>query len=131
MENAKKFYEALAKDEGMRKRADALNEKYAGKQPGEAEAAADIVAFAKAEGFDFTAEDLKAYVEQQSGPIADDELDAVVGGAYKSDSCLCILGGGGKDQETGNVCACIAAGAGKHDLTGNGLICALHGFIPS
>ena len=127
MENVKKFYDALADDEAMRKRAEALNEKL-GAQPGEDEIRAEMLAFAQAEGYIFTAEELDAYAKQAK-PVSDDELKAVAGGAYIIKDCFCMFGGGGKDPVTGNTCACVLGGGGKKDENGRQLICVGGGTI--
>jgi len=124
MENVKKFYDALSSDETMRDRAKALN----GEQKDEATVAAEIVAFAKSEGYDFTAEDLTAFVSTQKTELSDEELEAVAGGVYKSGDCFCALGGG-KDPETGRICACVISGGGKKDNTGKILVCGIYGEI--
>ena len=66
MENVKKFYDALSKDSAMQERAKALD----GKDK------AAIVAFAKAEGYDFSLDDLEAYAK----PLADDVMETAAGG---------------------------------------------------
>ena len=78
METVKKFYDALANDEAMRKRGIASNEKL-GENPSADALKAETLAFAKAEGYDFTAAELDAYAKQAK-PLSDDELDAVAGG---------------------------------------------------
>ena len=127
MENVKKFYDALANDEAMRKRAEALNEML-GSQPGEDEIRAEMLAFAKAEGYIFTTEELDAYAKQAK-PVSDDELETVAGGEYNPNNCFCVFGGGGKDPVTGNTCACVIGGVGKFDEKGNHLICLAAGWI--
>jgi predicted ribosomally synthesized peptide with nif11-like leader len=127
MEKVKEFYDALASDEALRKRAEALNEKL-GEQSGEDEAKAEIIAFAKAEGYDFTAEELDAYAKQAKA-LSDDELETVAGGAYNPNDCFCAVGGGGKDSATGRTCACPWIGGGKPDDDGRGLACAWAGWV--
>ena len=117
MENVKKFYDALSSDEAMRERAAALNEKYGETKPGKAVLAADLISFAKAEGYDFSEKELAEYADQPH-PIDDDELDAVAGGVKDTTTCACILGGGG--TISGVTCACVVAGAGEMP---NGLFC--------
>ena len=74
MENIKKFYDALSNDKAMQERAAALNKK--GEKSDKAAAKAAIVAFAKAEGYDFNLDDLESY----AAPLADDLMEAVAGG---------------------------------------------------
>ena len=129
MEAVKKFYEALSKDEAMRAKLSTLNEKYPNAQPDFATSAAEIVAFAKSEGFAFTADDLSAYAESEGKQLSDEQLEGIVGGQYNSSTCFCLVGGGGKDSVTGRVCACVVGGGGKFDNTGHRLVCVLDGGI--
>jgi predicted ribosomally synthesized peptide with nif11-like leader len=131
METVKKFYETLTTDEAMRARASALSEKYQDAQPEAAAIAAEIAAFAKAEGFVFTADDLAAYAKTEGRELSDDQLAAVVGGVYNPSTCLCFMGGGGKDPETGRTCACVLGGGGKKDKDGNRLVCFGAGTVGS
>ena len=117
MGDVKKFYDALASDEALRERADALGEKYGEENPGKAAIAADLVSFAKAEGYSFNEKELAEYASQPY-PIDDDELDAVAGGAKDTATCACVLGGGG--TISGTTCACVVVGAGD---VPNGLYC--------
>jgi predicted ribosomally synthesized peptide with nif11-like leader len=116
MENVKKFYDALANDDALRERANALNEKYKDAKPEEAALTADLIAFAKAEGYSFTAEDLKTYVNSVPQPLDDDELEAVAGGASSdTGGCGCAFGGGGggkMDNDDTWGCACVIYGQG-------------------
>jgi len=126
MENVKKFYDALAHDKAMQEKASVLNKE--GEKPDEAAARASIVAFAKAEGYDFSVADLEAYVHTAK-PLTDETLDAAAGGAFNCSNCFCIAGGGGKDPVTGHTCACVIGGGGKNDELGKSLICVLIGSI--
>jgi len=128
MENVKKFYDALATDEAMRKKAEDLNKKFEGAQPDENAVKAEIISFAEAAGYTFTAEELDAYANRMK-PLSESELEVVAGGRYKESNCFCAFGGGGKDSETGNKCACVAGGGGKRDGAGNCLICVVAGTI--
>ena len=76
MENVKKFYDALSNDKAMQERAIALN-KEGEKLDGAAMKAASI-AFAKAEGYDFTLAELEAYAHA-ARPLTDESLDAAAG----------------------------------------------------
>ena len=123
MGNVKKFYEAIKTDEALRGRAQALDEKYKGETPDEAAVKADLIAFAKAEGYDFTADELDAYSKAPKH-VDDDELEAVAGGANFLNDCFCIAGGGGKHE--GVTCACPMVGFGKRK-PGPGLQCYIGG----
>jgi len=129
MDAVKKFYEALSKDEAMRAKLSALNEKYPNAQPEFAEAAEEIVAFAKAEGFAFTVDDLSAYAESEGKEITEEQLAGVVGGLYDRNTCVCMVGGGGKDPETGHTCACVLGGGGRQDNKGYQLVCIGAGVV--
>ena len=112
MGDVKKFYDALASDEALRERADALGEKYGEENPGKAAIAADLVSFAKAEGYSFSEKELADY-SNQPYPLNDGELDAVSGGANNDTAgCFCVLGGGGTFQ--GVTCACVLCGGGDN-----------------
>jgi predicted ribosomally synthesized peptide with nif11-like leader len=69
----REFYEALSKDEAMQERAKGL--KAAGETTAEAAAEA-TVAFAKSEGYEFTAGELKDFGKE----LSDEELAAAAGG---------------------------------------------------
>ena len=128
MEKVTQFYEALANDVGMIERAAKLKETF-GEQPDKAAVNNAIIAFAKAEGYDFTAEELTVYAEalpkpQGAAELTDDELEAVAGGISSEkecwDICFCIIGGGGVHNggsdncTTGkHTCACVIGGGGK------------------
>jgi predicted ribosomally synthesized peptide with nif11-like leader len=73
MSKVKEFYEALSKDEAMQERAKGL--KAVGETTAEAAAEA-VVAFAKSEGYAFTAEELKDFSKE----LSEQELAAVAGG---------------------------------------------------
>ena len=148
MEKVKQFYEALANDAGMKERAAKLTETF-GEQPDQAAANAAILAFAKAEGYDFTVEELTAYAEALPKPQAgtelnDDELNAVAGGGFDDsapicwDLCICSIGGGGNHSgfchsngcTTGkHTCACVVGGGGKKCSKGTFLACAIIGVV--
>ena len=124
MENIKKFYDALSNDKAMQERAMALVKKgdktekttppfgHPSKEGNnEAAAKAAIVAFAKAEGFNFTEAELEAFAEQTK-PLADEALETAVGG---NAGCGCVMaGGGGGTDENGYTfaCACPLVGIG-------------------
>ena len=129
MESVGKFYEALSRDEAMRSRLSALDGKYQGAQPEAATIAAEIVAFAKAEGFAFTVDDLSAYAETEGKELSDEQLEGIVGGLYDRNTCVCMVGGGGKDPETGHTCACVLGGGGRQDNKGYQLVCIGAGVV--
>lgn len=114
-ENIKDFYAALSKDEAMKSRAQALNAQYKDPQPEEKAVAEDIAAFAKSEGFAFTAAEFTEYNKAQSKELSDDELEAVAGGA----SCICPVGGGGTSGLLNCICAIVGYGERTADCTCN------------
>ena len=128
MENVKKFYDALANDKGLQERAATLNEKYKGEQPNEDIVKAELLSFAKAEGYEFTADEYDAY-SKQAKPVSDETSEIAAGGAFNPNNCFCAVGGGGKDSVTGNTCACVLYGIGKSDENGKILYCELAGWI--
>ena len=128
MENVKKFYDALANDKDLQGRAAALNEKYKGEEPCADTAKNELLAFAKAEGYDFTADELDAY-SKEAKPVTDETAEMAAGGAYNSDNCFCAVGGGGKDPETKKSCACVAYGEGAVDSENRYLHCVMAGWI--
>jgi hypothetical protein len=125
MDKVKQFYEALANDEAMRKRAVTFNEKYIGTSPGEDEVNVEIISFASGEGYDFTAAELTAYAKSEAAKLPDNDLEAVAGGTGEAVSassgkkcfdrglCFCIVGGGGKHNNPKYCCGCVAGGGGK------------------
>jgi predicted ribosomally synthesized peptide with nif11-like leader len=83
MSKVKEFYEALSKDEAMQERAKGLSVTAETTEEAAAEAA---LAFAKAEGYAFTAGELKDFSKE----LSDEELAAVAGGARDNE---CWFGG--------------------------------------
>jgi predicted ribosomally synthesized peptide with nif11-like leader len=83
MSNVTEFYEAFSKDESMRKRADAL--KGSGGEGGKAAVEA-IVAFAKGEGYTFTEEEFKDFLDSKD--MSEEALKAVAGGGGKKPPSL-------------------------------------------
>jgi predicted ribosomally synthesized peptide with nif11-like leader len=102
------FYSALAKDETMRSRMAALGKKHKETQPDENAAAAELAAFANAEGYGFTPEQFLEHAKQ-SRELSDKELESVAGGG-----CGCFLGGSGHEKgwDPKSLCTCICAGLG-------------------
>ena len=139
MEKVKKFYDALAKDEGMQARLAKLSEKYEGAQPSADAAAADLIEFATSEGHAFTKQELDAFGESVKkdgvSELCDDELEAVAGGNAVQEcgprcwhhECVCVFGGGGNHGDPRITCACVFGGGGKKCSTGRTLVCPLIG----
>jgi predicted ribosomally synthesized peptide with nif11-like leader len=75
MSKVTEFYEAFSKDEAMQKRANAL--KGSGEVSGKSKTEA-IIAFAKKEGYTFTAEEFKDFLDSKE--LSDDDLKSVAGG---------------------------------------------------
>jgi predicted ribosomally synthesized peptide with nif11-like leader len=89
MGKVREFYEALVKDEAMQERSKGLG--VTAETTAEAVAEA-VVAFAKSEGYAFTAGELKDYGKE----LSDQELAAVAGGVIYNGVDkpeLCLLGG--------------------------------------
>ncbi|MDR2560747.1 MAG: Nif11-like leader peptide family natural product precursor [Holophagales bacterium] len=118
MEKVKEFYKALSSDEAMKERAKAMLDK--GKPADEAEAAGAVIAFAKSEGYDFTAEELKAFASAGARELSDEELENVAGGCSGYAKCFCFFAGGG--SQDGVTCACVGVGIGGSN-PGPGLKC--------
>jgi predicted ribosomally synthesized peptide with nif11-like leader len=78
MSKVAEFYEALAKDKAMQERAKSLDS--AGEEYRKALAEA-IIAFAKKEGYTFTEEELKDFLDSKA--LSDGDLKAVAGGGYR------------------------------------------------
>ena len=109
-DNAKKFAEAVSKDEAMKKELEALGKN-------------DVVAVIKVaakHGFTLTEEDFKAEAMEE---LDEDELEAVAGGCCcagigggtgSGKQCVCVLGGKG-ENDSGRLCVCALAGVGDDD----------------
>lgn len=108
MKNVKEFYEALAKDKEMQERAKALNSK----NPENEEAVlAATVEFAKKEGYDITAEEIREYLKTNATlELSDSEMAAVTGGVSAVEACYCVFGGGGSGKND-DACVCVMGGA--------------------
>ncbi len=78
---------------------------------------------AKAHGFELTESDF-AHAEMD-----DDELDAVSGGWS---TCVCVIGGGGSEDDDGSQCVCFLDGVGCRKDNPTRLRCSCmfggHGF---
>ncbi len=70
------------------------------------------VAIAREAGFYLTEADFEA----SEGEMDDLEMQAVSGGWRE---CICVAGGGGKEDAQGDVCACVVAGGGFRKDNGN------------
>ena len=128
MENVKKFYDALANDKGLQERAAALNEKHKGEEPCETTVKAELLSFAKSEGYEFTADEYETY-SKQAKPVSDETTELAAGGVYNKNTCFCAVGGVGKDPATGISCACVVVGGGPNDKDGKCLVCDFAGMI--
>jgi predicted ribosomally synthesized peptide with nif11-like leader len=78
MSKVSEFYEAFSKDKAMQERAKSLDS--AGEEYRKALAGA-IVAFAKDEGYTFTTDELKDFLDSKD--LSDGDLKAVAGGLIK------------------------------------------------
>ncbi len=103
-ENLKKFLEYVDANAELKEKAKEL------KAENPEEAIKIAVAFAKENGFELTEADFEA----PEGELSENELSDVAGGeAYGS--CVCVFaGGGGGEQEDGDIfgCACPLYGQG-------------------
>jgi len=124
-ESLTSFYETLSRDESLKAKLQAIVSAHPEQTVDESQRERlwenEILPLAKSEGFDFTLADVKALQaaeRRQTGPLADEELDAVVGGRLH---CLCFVIGGGKDENS--FCICSVTGHG-----GGVLICATWGI---
>ena len=111
MQKVKEFYEALAKDREMQERAQTMDSE---KAVSEDDALAAVLQFAGKEGYDFTAEELKEYTEgQKAVQLTDEELEQVAAGEIDpyGYGCFCLAGGGGKFPD--GTCVCVIGGCGK------------------
>ena len=128
MENVKKFFDALANDKGLQEKAMKVNAKYKDDQLSDDKAKAELISFAKAEGYEFTMADYDAY-SKKAQPVSDEIAETAAGGAYKQKDCFCVVGGGGKDKDTGRVCACVVSGLGPLDDEHQRLVCTVGGWV--
>ena len=110
-ENVKAFFEALSREESIQQ---ALKEKelaYTGaKEDWEAIVEAIAIPVAKAAGYDFTSDELKAFEKgmRVEGELTENELEAVAGGTTIGVCFLVGLGGGDGCFIVGaTVCAII------------------------
>jgi predicted ribosomally synthesized peptide with nif11-like leader len=113
MSKAREFYEALSKNEAMQERAKGLK----AADETTAEAAAEVViAFAKSEGYAFTAEELKDFSKELSDQelsnqeLSDEELAAVAGGGEVGCPIIGFTMGTDKGGNNVDLCLCILYG---------------------
>jgi bacteriocin-like protein len=99
VENVKKFYEALSKDEAIKQKFMELSQKYQGQPMDEEKAMAlteqEVLPLAAQMGYLFAMDDLNTYGKEmkQAGmnrELSDEELQAVVGGGG-SGTNICIF----------------------------------------
>lgn len=108
VENLKKFFEEVSKDEELV--AKIGNEKDVNA----------LIAMAKDMGIELTAEDFL-----ESNEISDDDLDTVAGGVDVS--CACAMGGGGTKDSNDKTCACVIGGAGYANSGRERCVCGIAG----
>ena len=113
-EKLKAFADFLGQNEEIKK---ALNEKTSQVKDDPQKVAEMVLACAKEQGFELSADDL----QQKSGKLDDSDLDAVTGGmvcvifgASSDGECgLCCISGVGSDDGGNNPsCFCIIGGGG-------------------
>ena len=94
-----------------------------------------LIALAKDLGIELTEDDFSA-----KNDVSEDELAAIHGGHDQQDwasfnncpgkngvqDCFCAAGGGGKQDENGDICACVGYGQGYRG--GSKCICPLAGL---
>ena len=99
VENVKKFYEVVSRDESMKQKFVELSRKYQGQQMDEAKAMSVMeqegLPMAAQRGYSFTMDDLKAYGEEMKQAnmnceLSDEEMQAVAGGDGGAYQCPII-----------------------------------------
>ena len=129
VENVKKFYEEVSKDEALKQKFVELSKKYQGQQMDEDKAMAiteqEMLPLAKQMGYSFTMDDLKVYGEEMKQAnmnceLSEEEMQAVTGGIAamicvgagwnpgRSDACCCMIGVG--QSNDGNWKTCFVVG---------------------
>lgn len=68
--------------------------------------AADFIALVREYGVEITEADFRP--TPAGGEVSDSELEAVAGGG----KCVCVAGGGGKEDASHGTCACVVGGCG-------------------
>ena len=108
VENVKKFYEAVSKDELMKQKFVELSQKYQGQPMDEAKAMSVMeqegLPMAAQMGYSFTMDDLKSFEQEMQQArtgceMSDEELQAVAGGGAHLNFCFII----GVDGDTGDI----------------------------
>lgn len=121
VENVKKFYEAVSKDELMKQKFVELSQKYQGQPMDEAKAMSVMeqegLPMAAQMGYSFTMDDLKSFEQEMQQArtgceMSDEELQAVAGGGVSGNSWCFFLGFGQNGEGTSTIqCAvCFAYG---------------------
>jgi len=129
-QNLMRFFEALARDDSLRAKFEAIGAKHSHQNPDESLRDAvwqnEILPLAQSEGFELTLEDLKAFqVPERTEPekLSDDELDSVAGGG----TCVCFYLGFGTRGHGDSRCTCFNSGSGSNDDGGPRCNCNLYG----
>jgi hypothetical protein len=134
-ENVKLFYKALGKDKALQDKFKAINEKYKGQKPDEAQAdliyQKELVPLARESGFYFTLAELKDYASEAKKPVmrelSEEELATVAGGKF----CACVWEGmgnmGAGSPGAPGTCFCFAGGSGNLDGGKVDCVCVIHG----
>lgn len=101
VENVRKFYETVARNEALKQKFVELSQKYQGQQMDEAEAMLlleqEVLPIARQMGYSFSIDDLKAYSEEkkQAGVnrvLSDSELEAISGAGINGTSNCFVIG---------------------------------------
>ena len=117
VENVKKFYEVLTKDEALKQKFMDLSKKHQGKPMDEAKAMElaelEYLPLAKQMGFEFTLDDLRSYSDQvkqgcQGAELNEEEMKAVAGGVFV---CVFIGAGDKTDFTSRPIAFCVLVGA--------------------
>jgi len=110
----------------MQERAKALNKQHGGMKVSEVTIREDIIAFARAEGYEITARELGEY-RSWVHPLTDEELGTVAGGGG---GCACFYSGSGSGTDRAGVlfvCECCAYGPGGEGDGQSMCVCFLAG----
>ncbi len=123
-----RFFEAVARDESLKAKLEAIGARHMDLEESQSGSVwkNEILPLAKSAGFDFTMDDVAAYQAAQSrttGRLADEELDAVVGGG----DCTCVAGGGGTKGDDYPACACVFSGVGLNGTGDTRCYCIFYG----
>ena len=125
VENVKKFYEAVSKDEALKQKFVELSQKYEGQPMDEAKGMSileqEALPIAKQLGYEFTMDDLKSFSEEmkQAGmncELSEEEMQAVAGGipgdGARGNFVFCLMLGFGtwSGRPTIDFAACFFVG---------------------